>query len=796
MFKTRQLITVTLLTLALCFAALAQDQAALNQEARQPAPAASIVTAAVSGERVRFVAGGSVTQLKLEVYTEVGQKVFETDWQGGNVLDWRWVDGVGQRIADGSYLTVFLSRSLSGKESRRVGLMSIAGQKAIAQALAAAQLTEAQQKATGTEAGDAALTVMPEGTTPSVTALTHDGADGQINRTSGALSFRAGDFYRGKDVEQMRLTAEGNLGIGTDQPEARLDVNGVIRARQGFQFADGSVLNLAPKGGLNITAPSGQTTTVGASPNAVNGTANRLPKFDTNGTSLLDSTLYQDPGTGYIGWGTTTPAHPFTVRRNGGTLGVHSFGELYVDRDDRTRSASMILGTGGTLKWIFGMPYQDDGFQVFDLQASPAPGLSRFYVHPTNGNVGIGTNSPVAKLDVVGSINTSSQYNIDGSRVLIASGTNLYAGTNAGPTIIVGSSNTAFGQSAGDINTGDNNSFFGALAGRANTSGGSNSFFGAGTGLLNTTGSQNAFFGSAAGNVNTAGGLNSFFGVAAGLNNTTGDNNAFFGNSAGGMNTTGQQNSFFGNGTGFNSNSDENSFFGSTTGFYNSTGQRNSFYGNRAGQVNTTGSNNTMIGYKADVASGNLNYATAIGADAVVNNSNSVVLGRSADTVRIPGTLIVSGNAVILGNLAKGGGSFQIDHPLDPQNKYLYHSFVESPDMMNVYNGNIVTDKRGLAVITLPAYFEALNRDFRYQLTVVGQFAQAIVLKKIEGNRFEIKTNKPRVEVSWQVTGIRQDPFANANRIQVEVDKGQERGTYLHPQLFKPATTAARTQEK
>lgn len=146
-----------------------------------------------------------------------------------------------------------------------------------------------------------------------------------------------------------------------------------------------------------------------------------------------------------------------------------------------------------------------------------------------------------------------------------------------------------------------------------------------------------------------------------------------------------------------------------------------------------------------------------------------------------------SGNLSIKGNISKGGGSFKIDHPLDPANKYLYHSFVESPDMMNIYNGNVVTDARGRATITLPDYFEALNRDFRYQLTVVGQFAQAIVLHKVQSNHFTIKTNKPGVEVSWQITGVRQDAWANAHRIPNEVDKpASERGTYLHPELYSP----------
>jgi len=102
----------------------------------------------------------------------------------------------------------------------------------------------------------------------------------------------------------------------------------------------------------------------------------------------------------------------------------------------------------------------------------------------------------------------------------------------------------------------------------------------------------------------------------------------------------------------------------------------------------------------------------------------------------------LSGDVTVTGTLSKGGGAFKIDHPLDPENKYLYHSFVESPEMMNVYNGNAVTDADGYAVVTLPEYFEVLNRDFRYQLTVIGEFAQAIVAKKIAGNQFTIRTDR------------------------------------------------------
>ena len=154
--------------------------------------------------------------------------------------------------------------------------------------------------------------------------------------------------------------------------------------------------------------------------------------------------------------------------------------------------------------------------------------------------------------------------------------------------------------------------------------------------------------------------------------------------------------------------------------------------------------------------------------------------------------LFVGGSVTIRGNLAKGSGSFKIDHPLDPENKFLSHSFVESPDMMNIYNGTTMTDSKGKATVTLPDWFEALNQDFRYQLTVIGTFAQAIVGQKIKDNRFTVKTSAPNVEVSWQVTGIRHDAYANKHRIAVEERKAEEeRGLYLHPDAFNQPESKA-----
>ncbi len=144
------------------------------------------------------------------------------------------------------------------------------------------------------------------------------------------------------------------------------------------------------------------------------------------------------------------------------------------------------------------------------------------------------------------------------------------------------------------------------------------------------------------------------------------------------------------------------------------------------------------------------------------------------------------GDVTVIGNVSKSGGSFKIDHPLDPANKYLLHSFVESPDMMNVYNGNVVLDGAGEAWIELPDWFEALNRDFRYQITPLGGPAPDLhVAEKITENRFRIAGGEPGLEVSWQVTGIRRDPWAEAHRIPVEEEKStKEKGSYLHPELY------------
>ena len=134
--------------------------------------------------------------------------------------------------------------------------------------------------------------------------------------------------------------------------------------------------------------------------------------------------------------------------------------------------------------------------------------------------------------------------------------------------------------------------------------------------------------------------------------------------------------------------------------------------------------------------------------------------------------LTVGGN-LFAGSLSVSGEkNFRIDHPLDPENKYLIHRSIESDDRLNLYNGNVVLNKNGEAIVELPVWFEALNTDFRYQLTAVGAPAPKLyVAEKIKENSFKIAGGKKGMEVSWQITGIRKDEFADGKSAQVEVLK-------------------------
>lgn len=143
------------------------------------------------------------------------------------------------------------------------------------------------------------------------------------------------------------------------------------------------------------------------------------------------------------------------------------------------------------------------------------------------------------------------------------------------------------------------------------------------------------------------------------------------------------------------------------------------------------------------------------------------------------------GDVYINGILTGGKGTIILDHPLDPANKYLKLSSVNSPEMKNVFDGVVILDAYGRATVELPEYFEVLNESFRYQLTCIGGYAPVYIAEKISNNQFVIDGGQPNMEVSWMVTGIRKDAFAKANPMEVEVDKPEkEIGKYLAPEAL------------
>lgn len=200
------------------------------------------------------------------------------------------------------------------------------------------------------------------------------------------------------------------------------------------------------------------------------------------------------------------------------------------------------------------------------------------------------------------------------------------------------------------------------------------------------------------------------------------------------------------------------------------------------------------------VAEGNTSNGYGVYGRAISNGSHSYgVYGRveatNGDGYGIYGIAIGSsgtnwagyfaGDVNVTGTLVSPAKLTKLDHPLDPENKILVHSAVESPEMVNQHTGNIVLDASGEAVVTLPDWFEEVNRDFRYQLTCVGGYAPVFIAEEISGGQFKIAGGTPGLKVSWLITALRDDAYARAHPMDAQVAKRSDRsGKYLHPESY------------
>jgi trimeric autotransporter adhesin len=431
MLKRLHLLSAIISLTLLNTVAAAQTQ----QGAQAPAPPA--VTASAAGAGARFAAPEGVSQVRLEIYAASGERVFDTGMRPGSILDWKTSDAQ-QGLADGSYLCVLTVKDLRGKLSQRVGSLSLqAGQVSLSRA---AQANAAQAQALSSErqarkieqAGeDSALTVVTAGKERALTVAAHDGRDGQVTSTSGALTFRTGDVLTGADKEQMRVTPEGRVGIGTDSPEATLDVAGTIRARDGIVFSDGTVLNSAAAARVNALATTVSSGSVGVNA-AGAGTSGKLAKW-LDGTGTLGDSLITESGSN-LGFGTGSPLGRLHIAAAGGFAAENADGTSQVNGVPLlVQSDSTVLGfLNGSGRQAFAINLD------FNQGTTNARGVVTFYDkydgnwHPSmtlkNGNVGFGTITPTQKLEVAGNLKVSGA----GSGIVFPDGTVLTS-ANANP---------------------------------------------------------------------------------------------------------------------------------------------------------------------------------------------------------------------------------------------------------------------------------------------------------------------------------------------------------------------------
>jgi trimeric autotransporter adhesin len=302
----RRILSISTSALLLAGPVMAQD-AAVKRAESGPAVAASSTNAGV-----RFVAPGEARRVRLEVYTATGERLFDSGFRAGGIYDWD-----GQGLGDGSYLCVLTAEDIQGGQSRKLSSVTIGGGRAALNKDGEEQLKTSYAQAlsaAGLQPGDAAARAKKSN---AVTVAAHDGTDGQVTSTSGSLTFRTGDVFSGQEREQMRVTPDGRVGIGTTMPEDTLDVAGTIRARGGIRFDDGTVLTSA--GGLNSSmtllstntvttaaATTGDGTTISAITGA--GTTNKLTKWLDGTGTVGDSSILETNG--LTVFGRSTPLLP------------------------------------------------------------------------------------------------------------------------------------------------------------------------------------------------------------------------------------------------------------------------------------------------------------------------------------------------------------------------------------------------------------------------------------------------------------------------------------------------------
>lgn len=406
-----------------------------------PTPDPTIAVSS-SDKGLRFAALGSVGQMRLEIFNTSGDLLYSSEFQPGNVRDWGLKDKSGQSIPDGSYVSVVTVRDFSGKLSLKQGTVLLRGGHA------ALKLGEVELGSAADPQN--ALSPVADDNANAIGLLTHNGADGQIVSTRGGLTFKLGDFFAGSERELMRLTPEGNLGIGMTHPTAKLDVEGLIRAGKGIIFPDGSVQLSAARKTLGASSvkldQSGRISSLNqelaATPTLAAGTQNRISKFvdgsGTLGDSIVTDTGFlaidsnsnpQAAGTGTLIIQGSVNKERIELRSSGSTPGPalqgKGFGgtidsptptlansDMFIIGGSGFNGTSLVLFNAATIKIKAEQDWTataNGAFINFETTPSGSPTSARLERMRITGDgkVGIGTTTPTVALDVAGDIRAS-----------------------------------------------------------------------------------------------------------------------------------------------------------------------------------------------------------------------------------------------------------------------------------------------------------------------------------------------------------------------------------------------------
>jgi hypothetical protein len=369
------------------------------------------VFGSISENRIRLSALGELIQLRLEVIAPSGEMMFDSAFVAGNALDWVAANNQGQPLADAAYLCLITVKDGAGNLSKHRALLVARDHSLDFRQVEASQLAPAQTQVAG-ESPDAegSFTLVEANASTATAILAHDGNTAQLVSGRGGLTISGGNFFANKVLEHIRLTAEGNLGIGTSQPQARLDVNGFVRSSQGIVFPDGSVQFSASSRtyGAASQRPSQPQGVPGQeNPNVVNisgtGTTGRLSKWlDGPNGVLNDSNITEVSGAIGIN------APPDTRFR------------LDVNGSVRFRGSNPGFNLEGLRPqgnvWAFQTVDDDGRFRLFG-QDNVNPGQERLTIKLDTGNIGIGTSSPVGKLNIVGSQGQTRGIQIDNREI-------------------------------------------------------------------------------------------------------------------------------------------------------------------------------------------------------------------------------------------------------------------------------------------------------------------------------------------------------------------------------------------